>query len=68
MFYSLIPVNGRVAGPDWSLGILFGLGGLLGMYYGAKLQERLSDKRIKIILGAVVFIVASRYILGFVSP
>jgi uncharacterized membrane protein YfcA len=68
MFYSLIPVNGRVGGPDWPLGILFGLGGLVSMYYGAKLQERVSDKWIKIMLGAGVFIVASRYILGFVSP
>jgi uncharacterized membrane protein YfcA len=64
-FYSLIPINGIVAPPDWSLGILFGAGGLLGMYFGAKMQKYISEKWIKLILGIIVGIVASRYILGF---
>ena len=29
-FYSLIPINGTVAPPDWILGILFGTGGAFG--------------------------------------
>jgi uncharacterized membrane protein YfcA len=64
-FYSLIPLNGEVAPPDWMLGILFGAGGLLGMYFGAKMQKYVSEKRIKLILGVIVFIVASRYVLKF---
>jgi len=64
-FYSLIPVNGSVAPPDWILGILFGAGGLLGMYFGAKMQKYISEKWIKLVLGIIVFIIASRYILRF---
>jgi uncharacterized membrane protein YfcA len=64
-FYSLIPLNGEVAPPDWMLGILFGTGGLLGMYFGAKMQKYVSEKWIKLILGIIVFIIASRYVLKF---
>jgi len=64
-FYSLIPLNGEVAPPDWMLGILFGAGGLLGMYFGAKMQKYISEKWIKLILGIIVFIIASRYVLKF---
>jgi uncharacterized membrane protein YfcA len=42
-FYSLIPLNGTVAPPDWILGILFGTGGLFGMYFGAKTQKFISE-------------------------
>ena len=64
-FYSLIPLNGEVAPPDWMLGILFGAGGLLGMYFGAKMQKYVSEKWIKLILGIIVSIIASRYVLKF---
>lgn len=67
IFYSTVPVNGAVAGPDWLLGILFGIGGLLGMYLGAKVQKFTSEKWIKLILGAVVFIVAARYLLNIIN-
>ncbi len=64
-FYSFIPINGAVAAPDWMLGLLFGTGGLLGMYFGAKMQKYISEKWIKLVLGIIVFIIASRYILRF---
>lgn len=67
-FYSLIPLNGTVAPPDWILGILFGTGGLIGMYFGAKTQKFISEKWIKIVLGIIVFTIASRYIWRFFSP
>jgi uncharacterized membrane protein YfcA len=67
IFYSFIPVNGAVAAPDWLLGILFGVGGLLGMYMGARLQKYISEKWIKFMLGTIVLIIASRYILRFFS-
>ncbi len=65
VFYSLIPINGAVAPPDWSLGILFGAGGLLGMYFGAKMQKYLPEKGIKFVLAAIVSFIACRYILVF---
>ena len=64
-FYSLIPIDGAVAPPDWILGILFGVGGLLGMYFGAKMQKYISEKWIKLVLGIIVFFIAVRYILRF---
>jgi uncharacterized membrane protein YfcA len=67
-FYSLIPINGTVAPPDWILGILFGAGGLLGMYFGAKTQKYIPEQWIKIVLGITVFTIASRYIWRFFSP
>ena len=64
-FYSLIPINGAVAAPDWLLGILFGAGGLLGMYLGARVQKYMPGRWIKLMLGAVIILVGSKYILKF---
>jgi uncharacterized membrane protein YfcA len=64
-FYSLIPINGAVAAPDWVLGILFGAGGLAGMYLGARVQKYAPERWIKLMLGAVIAIVAAKYILRF---
>jgi uncharacterized membrane protein YfcA len=65
IFYSTIPINGAVAGPDWLLGILFGAGGLFGMYFGAKMQKYISETWIKLALGIIVFTIASKYIWRF---
>ncbi len=66
VFYSLLPLKGgSTAPPDWGLGVLFGLGGLAGMYLGARLQKYVPEQAIKAILTAVIFIVAGRYILQF---
>jgi len=67
VFYSLIPINGAVAAPDWLLGILFGAGGLMGMYLGARVQKYVPGRWIKLMLGGVMIIVASKYILRFWS-
>ena len=62
-FYSTIPLHqGVAAPPDWILGILFGLGGLLGMYCGAKWQRRMPERGIKIILLAIVFVISAKYL------
>jgi uncharacterized membrane protein YfcA len=66
-FYSLIPINGAVVPPDWLLGILFGAGGLVGMYLGARVQKYVPERWIKLMLGTVIIIVASKYILHYFS-
>jgi uncharacterized membrane protein YfcA len=65
IFYSLISINGSTAAPDWALGILFGIGGLFGMYFGAKCQRYVPGKIIKIILALIILTVATKYILQF---
>jgi uncharacterized membrane protein YfcA len=65
--YSLIPINGTVAGPDWLLGILFGLGGLMGMYLGARTQKYVPGRWIKLMLGCVIIVVSSKYILHYLG-
>ncbi len=50
--------------PDLSLGILFGLGGLAGIYLGARCQKFFPPRLIKMILCVCVMFVAGKYILG----
>ncbi|MEE9524341.1 MAG: sulfite exporter TauE/SafE family protein [Thermodesulfovibrionales bacterium] len=66
--YSVVPLsNGLTAPPDWFLGILFGLGGLAGMYLGAKMQRYVPEKLIKVILSVIILLVSGRYILQFLT-
>ena len=52
-------------GPDLALGVLFGIGGFIGMYLGARLQKYVSGKIIRIGLGVIISALALRYIIGF---
>jgi len=66
MFYTFIPLKGGItAPPDWWLGLLFGLGGLCGMYAGARIQKYIPERAIKLILTGVILIVSGRYIFQF---
>lgn len=63
LFYSLVPlVGGTTAPPNWTLGFLLGLGGLAGMYYGAKFQKKMPEKWIKRILSIIILFVAAKYL------
>ncbi len=57
--------TGLAITPDWLLGFLFGLGGLAGIYAGARLQKYVPAKIIKIILAICILLVAGKYIIGF---
>ncbi len=64
--YSTVPFyNGQTAPPDWFLGILFGLGGLLGMYLGATCQKYVPERIIQAMLALVIFAVSANYIFQF---
>lgn len=68
LFFQLIaPIYAKVgvaAAPDWLLGALFGVGGLAGMYCGARLQRFVPAKWLKLLLGLLLLTVALRYISG----
>ncbi|OGW25470.1 MAG: hypothetical protein A2X59_11945 [Nitrospirae bacterium GWC2_42_7] len=65
-FYSVIPANnGAINSPDWLLGFLFGIGGFIGMYFGARFQKFVPQKAIKLMLGALIIYVSLRYIIQF---
>jgi len=65
-FYSLIPPKGGVStSPDWLLGFLFGVGGFLGIYCGARLQRFVRQEYIKLMLGFVMLFVSARYITQY---
>ena len=57
--------TGLAITPDWLLGFMFGIGGLAGIYAGARLQKYMPAKIIKIILAGCILFVAGKYIIGF---
>ncbi|WP_285907032.1 sulfite exporter TauE/SafE family protein [Pseudodesulfovibrio pelocollis] len=65
-FYQfLAPFHPDMAvGPDWLLGILFGLGGMVGMYLGARCQKHVPAQVIKWMLAVVVLGTALKYGYG----
>ncbi|HEX9021056.1 MAG TPA: sulfite exporter TauE/SafE family protein [Nitrospirota bacterium] len=66
LFFSVIPAaNGVSPLPDWPLGSLFGLGGFVGMYLGAKTQKYVPQKFIKLIVGAAILVLAVKYVVQF---
>jgi hypothetical protein len=51
--------------PDWLLGILFGLGGMVGMYLGARCQKFVPARAIKWMLAGVIVFTAVKYAIAF---
>lgn len=56
---------GLAVAPDWSLGALFGAGGLAGMYLGARVQKYVPAGFIKVMLMVIIVSLALRYVAGF---
>lgn len=51
--------------PDWMLGFLFGIGGMAGMYLGARCQKHVPARHIKAMLSALIVFLAVKYALDF---
>jgi uncharacterized protein len=65
-FYSIIPAKaGMATAPDWLLGFLFGAGGFIGMYWGARAQKFVPQKFIKLMLGLIITFLALNYIIQY---
>lgn len=66
-FYQMLAAfhAGQSIAPDWKLGILFGLGGMCGMYCGARMQKHVPARLIKAMLCAIILGTAGKYILDF---
>ena len=67
VFYTAIaPLYPQLAvAPDWLLGVLFGVGGMLGMYCGARCQKYVPARLIKWLLAAIILLTAGRYLFEF---
>jgi len=69
IFYSILAMTAVGAStnvaPDWALGALFGVGGLLGTYCGAYIQKYLKENIVKAIMAALILFLALRYVIQF---
>jgi uncharacterized membrane protein YfcA len=54
--------HGSIA-PDWTIGIACGLGGLAGGYLGARVQPRLPEEGLRILLGCLALGIGTLYLI-----
>jgi hypothetical protein len=66
LFYaSIAPIythTGLMVAPDWMLGALFGVGGFLGIYCGARLQKYFPARLIKLVLALTILFLSLTYL------
>ncbi|MCO6411838.1 MAG: sulfite exporter TauE/SafE family protein [Thiogranum sp.] len=68
LFYSLLPAPADLpTRPDWALGALFGLGGIAGMYLGARLQKYVPQSALKLLVGGFMSLLAVRYVVSAIQ-
>lgn len=64
--YQFLPgPAGMETRPDWPLGILFGLGGLAGMYSGARLQRHVPQRALRMGIAVVLAALAATYVIQY---
>jgi uncharacterized membrane protein YfcA len=65
-FHLIAPFYPNVSvAPDWLLGVLFGLGGMAGMYLGARCQKFIPARAIKWMLAGIIVFTALKYFVDF---
>jgi len=63
LMYAFLPLGAGVqAAPDWLLGLLYGIGGMAGVYIGARLMGRVPAVAVKLVLGLALAFIALRYL------
>jgi uncharacterized membrane protein YfcA len=69
IFYELIgPLvaqSGQSVRPDWLLGFLFGIGGFVGMYFGASAQKYVPSAWIRPALGILIAGLGLKYLIDY---
>jgi uncharacterized membrane protein YfcA len=67
LFYTLIApfFPQQSVAPDWMLGLLFGVGGMAGIYCGARCQKHVPATAIKWLLGVVIVGAALKYVAEY---
>lgn len=64
--YQFLPApSGVETRPDWALGALFGLGGLAGMYAGARMQKRVPRRKLELGIAVVLAALGCIYVAGY---
>jgi uncharacterized protein len=64
-FGPYVALPGQSVRPDWLLGMLFGIGGFVGMYLGAACQKFVPGSIIRPALAIVIAGVGLRYVVGY---
>jgi uncharacterized membrane protein YfcA len=64
-FGPLVALPGQSVRPDWLLGFLFGIGGFVGMYLGARTQKFVPGAIIRPTLAVIIACLGLRYVVGY---
>ncbi len=64
-FGPLVALAGQSVRPDWLLGFLFGIGGFVGMYLGARTQKYVPGAIIRPALAIIISALGLRYVIGY---
>ena len=60
--YGAMALGGRsAAAPMWALGVVLGIGGLVGGYWGARLSPRVPELLLRRALGVLAMLVGLAY-------